>query len=169
MATAKLNVWITKLGEPCATSDRRWVVAVSRCDGSILEWGGMTYDSIPAPNGHAEIKVPPGCYVVSASMHTWWAEGILMGNWFTHDAIVQVACGDDACVTLYAPTAQSCIRPVFEIVLPLLAEHQVIPRDLAEAARANLEPVLEHLKATRYDEAKLLHLRETVTRSKEEG
>jgi hypothetical protein len=169
MATAKLNVWITQLGRPCTISGRRWVVAVARCDGSILEWRGTRYESIPAPNGHAEIEVPPGCYVISASMHTWWTEGVLMGNWWTHDAIVQVSCGDEACVILYAPTAQHCIEPVFEIVLPLLAEHQVIPGDLAEAARENLKPVLEHLRASRYDEAKLLHLKETVKRSKEEG
>ncbi|BAP58045.1 hypothetical protein THII_3748 [Thioploca ingrica] len=172
MSTAKLNVYVTELGQPCTITNRNWVVAIAHCDGTVLNWSegrwrtredepwhpiplhtppgtpphppGYYYESIPAYNGHVEIQVPPGCYVLSASMHTWYLNGVLLGNWYTHNAIIQACCGEDTCVTLYAPTKEACGWPLFEFVIPLLMQHQAINRDQAtraiEAMRAIFKP-----------------------------
>lgn len=172
MSTATLNVYITELGEPCTITNRRWVVAVSRCDGTVLNWSegryrprtgdpwtpiqphvppstpplpqGWYYDNIPADNGHVEIEVPPGCYVIRATMHSWFVKGIIYGNWATERVIVQACCGHDVCATLYAPSAIACSVPLFEFVIPLLVRNQIIRRQdatrVVEAMRAAFRP-----------------------------
>ena len=52
---------------------------------------------IPTRDGHVEIELPPGCYVVRGSMHTWFVNGVLYGNWATDRAVVQ-ACSAVTCV-----------------------------------------------------------------------
>jgi hypothetical protein len=165
MSTSILNVWITKLGDPCKIANEHdalpnydWVVAVFHCDGSVLNWsegryryhredpwipirkhvppGGMPgwwYDSIPARDGHVEIELPKGCYVVRAALHSWFQEGRLYGNWATDRAIVEVCCGEMVCAQLYAPTAHSCQILMADIVYPLLLKHGVIDERLRSA------------------------------------
>jgi hypothetical protein len=175
MSTSILNVWISNLGEPCTiTNDaasgipHAWVVAVSHCDGTVLNWSegryrfhhddswasiplhtppggaaGWWYDSVPTLDGHVEIEVPPGCYVLRGSMHTWFINGLLYGNWATDHAIVQACCGHEVCPTLYAPSAPACWVPLFQFVFPLLLRHKVINPETAKA----LETIKGHLKA----------------------
>jgi hypothetical protein len=132
-----------------------WVVAVFDCNGRVLNWSegrwrfhrddpwtpiplhtppggilGWWYDSIPTRNGHVEIEVPPGCYVLRGSMHTWFLNGILYGNWATDHGIVQACCGDEPCITLYAPTAPACWVPLFRFVIPLLVRNNVITAEV---------------------------------------
>jgi hypothetical protein len=181
MSTATLNVWITNLGDPCTIANdaasglpHAWVVAVSHCDGRVVNWSegryrfhnedkwtpitphtppgstgpaaqGWWYDSIPTLDGHVEIELPPGCYVVRASMHTWFLNGVFYGNWATDRAVVCACCGEDVCVTLYAPTAIACWVPMFEFVIPLLQKHGVLKGDAARA--------LEQIRGTFKDEA----------------
>jgi hypothetical protein len=106
---------------------------------------GWYYDNVPAENGHVEIEVPPGCYVLVGSMHTWYTHGIFKGNWYTDHAIVQAVCGQDVCTTLYAPTEERCGRPLADFVIPLLVQHQIVKREDAqraiEAIRAVFGPV----------------------------
>src|SRR5262245_28361823 len=96
MSTSIINVWVTNLGDPCSiTNDAKsrlphaWVIAVSHCDGRVLNWSETRYrfhkddpwtpvpyhtppggevgwwcDSIPTLDGHVEIEVPPGYYVL---------------------------------------------------------------------------------------------------------
>src|SRR5262249_60978903 len=33
MGMARLNIWITDLGDPCRMAQRDWVVAISNCEG----------------------------------------------------------------------------------------------------------------------------------------
>lgn len=157
MSTSILNVWITSLGDPCSIANDRglphaWVVAVSHCDGSVVNWSEARYrfhsddawtpvpqhvvaggkeqgwwcDSIPTRDGHVEIELPPGCYVLRGTMHSWFSHGVLYGNWATDRAVVQACCGKETCATLYAPSAPACSIPLFEIVLPLLVREKVI-------------------------------------------
>jgi hypothetical protein len=118
MSTAMLNVWITEIGDPChiikphPEDPEGWFVHVLDCDGNVLQWCKTTYRDIPAPCGHAEIEVPPGCYSVLAS-HTRGAgtapDGTpVFGNRLTHVAVVRVNCGDHACVTLFSPSIWHC-------------------------------------------------------------
>jgi hypothetical protein len=109
MSTANLNVWITELGHPCQIVDNQhhWFVHILRCNGEVLTWCDRRYTNLEARCGHLEVEVPPGCYVVCAT----WSPGKsaqFLGNHLTHCAIVQVKCGDHACVNLFTPTLHQC-------------------------------------------------------------
>ena len=108
MSTAKLNVWVTALGQPCRIDmAHQWYVHVLHCNGEILTWCNRKFTNILTQCGHAEIDVPPGCYVVCAT----WSPGSdaqHLGNHLTHCSIVQVRCGDHACVNLFSPTLHNC-------------------------------------------------------------
>jgi len=185
VGVGKMNVYITALGQPCTTDNSPWVVAVTHCDGTILNWSegrfkdrpdgpwipipshvppgtpvlpqGWWYDSIPASNGHVEIEVPPGQYVVTASKHTWigdWFEDglrryILYGNWYTHCAIICVGCGEDICATLYSPTVQMCCYPinkyVLKMVLQSLKAQDLIKSEDAQAVEQAANVIQERL------------------------
>ena len=157
MGMARLNIWITDLGHPCKMAQRDWVVAIAGCAGKVLEWCGRTYDSVPAPCGHVDLEVPPGCYVIRASAHTWWSEGLLIGNWATDRAVVQACCDERHCVTLYAPSVMACWVPLFEIVLQVMADKGKVPREALQALRTVNEAIAKQ-PATEFErgEAELL-------------
>jgi len=157
MGMARLNIWITDLGHPCKMAQRDWVVAIAGCDGKVLQWCGKTYDSVPAPCGHVDLEVPPGCYVIRASAHTWWSEGLLIGNWATDRAVVQACCDEHHCVTLYAPSVMACWVPLFEIVLPAMAANGKLSREALQALRMVNEAIAKQ-PATEFEqgEAELL-------------
>jgi hypothetical protein len=142
---------------------------------------GWYYDSIPANNGHVEIEVPPGCYVVTASKHTWtgvvydsgfW-KWVLYGNWATEHAIVTVGCSDDVCATLYAPTVMNCWNILFNFLIPLAVRSADVQRmvkqeDLKavqEAARVLDEKLFKPLIAngmTTYEQLYLAQLKRVL-------
>jgi hypothetical protein len=189
VSTAILNVWITNLGDPCTIANdpglpNPWVVAVSHCDGQILNWSegrfrhhsdekwrrigvhpgpagaaGWWYDSIPTRDGHVEIEVPPGCYSLRATMHSWFVHGILYGNWATEHAIVQACCGKDICATLYAPSAIACSVPLFDFVFPLLVRHQIVRQTQVREAIAMLREVIRPEAASAFEQAEFENLR----------
>lgn len=189
MSTATLNVWITNLGDPCTIANdpglqKPWVVAVAHCDGRVLNWsegryrhhredewipihqhpgsGGTTgwwYNSIPTRDGHVEIEVPPGCYVVRATMHSWFINGLLYGNWATERAVVQACCGDDVCTTLYAPSAIACSVPLFQFVIPLLVRNQIIKREEADRAVKAMKAIFNPEAASAYEREEFETLR----------
>jgi hypothetical protein len=111
MSTAKLNVWITAIGDPChmmqERSDEQWYVHIVDCEGKVLTWCGRKYRDIETKCGHVEIDIPPGCYAVFASHTKGGGEGNF-GNRLTHVQIVRANCGDHVCVTLFSPTLWYC-------------------------------------------------------------
>ena len=109
MSTAKLNVWITRYGDPCHIDDKEsYFVYITDCGGKILEWCGKKYAGLPAKCGHLEVEIPPGCYSVFAS-HNPQGGGIPpFGNRLTHIQVVRANCGDHVCVTLFAPMMKQC-------------------------------------------------------------
>ena len=146
-----------------------WVIAVSHTDGRVLNWSEARYrfhkedawkpvpyhtppggtvpgwwcDSIPTLDGHVELEVPPGTYVVRGSMHTWFVHGLLYGNWATDHGIIPLGGGDEGCVMLYAPTAIACWIPLFHFVLPLLVQRKLMDHETGrklEAIRDTLKP-----------------------------
>lgn len=158
MGISKLNIWITDLGNPCKMAARDWVVAVFNCDGKVLEWCGKRYDSVPVKCGHVELELPPGCYVIRASSHTWWTNGVLYGNWATDRAVVQACCGQEHCVTLYAPSAQACWIPLFEVVFRALSQNKVLPPNVLEAAKV-IQESMAKLPISDFEKAEAAHLR----------
>lgn len=108
MSTANLNVWITRIGDPCHIDDRTWYVHVLDCEGRVVQWCDRSYNFIPAKCGHAEITLPPGCYVVFAGEDPQGVGIPPFGNQLTHIQIVRINCGDHACVTLFSPSLHFC-------------------------------------------------------------
>ncbi|HXM45104.1 MAG TPA: hypothetical protein VN924_27950 [Bryobacteraceae bacterium] len=108
MSTANLNVWITKIGDPCHITDLPYFVTVVDCAGNVLEWCGKTYSFIPAKCGHLEIEIPPGVYAVFAGQDPQGKGVGAFGNWLTCVQVVRANCGDHVCVTLFAPSLHLC-------------------------------------------------------------
>jgi hypothetical protein len=111
VSTATLDVWVTKVGEPCRIDDTRtWYVHILHCNGEILEWCGRRYANLPTKCGQLEVQVPPGCYMVVAT----WSPGAsapvptTLGNHISHLQIVRVNCDEHVCVTLFPPTLHWC-------------------------------------------------------------
>jgi hypothetical protein len=112
MSTAKLNVWVTEVGDPCRIDMKhQWFVHVLHCEGDVLNWCDKVYTNLKTKCGHLEIEIPPGCYMVCA---TWspaplgQATPTSLGNHISHLAAVRANCGDHVCVTLFPPTFHWC-------------------------------------------------------------
>ena len=75
MSTAKLNIWVTEVGNPCKIDMKhQWFVHVLHCDGELLNWCDKVYTNLRTKCGHLEIDVPPGCDMVCA---TWcWPRSV---------------------------------------------------------------------------------------------
>lgn len=194
MSTSILNVWITNLGDPCSIANdpnlpNPWVVAVAHCSGRVLNWSegryrhhredpwipirrhsgshgamGWWYDSIPTRDGHVEIELPPGSYVVRATMHSWFVNGLLFGNWATERAVVQACCGNDVCATLYAPSAMACSVPLFEFVLPLLVRNQILKREDADRVIKAMSSVFKPDAGSAFEQEEFETLRQAFER-----
>jgi hypothetical protein len=122
MSLVTLDVWITPIGDPCHISDATWFVHVVDCEGNPVRWCTKNYLNIEAKCGHAEIQIPPGCYVVFATENatsvvttpttsqTVNTPGHIVdfGNQLTHVQIVRANCGDHFCVTLFSPSLHFC-------------------------------------------------------------
>jgi hypothetical protein len=86
---------------------------------------------IPAPCGHLEVLVPPGCYYIKAVWSFWRHEGgtFYRVNHFTDTAIVQACCEQHVCVKLFNPSIHRCgvifVRAVRDLVLQKAIKPQV--------------------------------------------
>lgn len=146
MSTAKLNIWVTEVGNPCKIDmERQWYVHILHCDGSVLNWCDRRYTNLLTKCGHLEVEVPPGCYMVVATWSKSQDTAIRptrLGNHLTHLQVARVNCGDHACITLFPPTAHFCgiwwVR-----ALEVAALRQEIPRPLADEARQLVAKMLE--------------------------
>jgi hypothetical protein len=156
VSTAKLNVWITAIGDPChiiePPPDEQWYVHIVDCEGNVLTWCGRKFRDIPTKCGHAEIEIPPGCYAVFAS-HSKEGEGVgEFGNRLTHVQIVRANCGDHVCVTLFSPSLWHCgtwFRAAIEQHAAGLAKAGV-NQDVARAAIGAVQNLLNNMKPDRF-------------------
>ena len=81
---ATLNIWLRDRN--CSIIEKWAHLHIYNChDQPVIPWTEFT-------GGHIEVKVPPGCYLVTA--------GVEGGNIYTDMTMVIVRCGDDACVNL---------------------------------------------------------------------
>ena len=83
MGTGKLNVWVRNTS--CEVVDRTGHLHIYDCHGKsvLVQW---------FHNGHIEVEVPPGCYILTA--------GVVYGNIYTDKTMVVVKCGEKVCVNL---------------------------------------------------------------------
>lgn len=170
-----------------------WSVAVSHCNGKVLNWSegryrfrkddpwtpitnhtppggtpGWWYEMIPTRDGHVEIEVPPGCYSVRGSMHTWFVNDVLYGNWATDHGIVTACCGKDECVTLYASSMQPCWIILFEFVLPMMLRNKAGDAAQIQRALETMKPLVDASKLSTFDREEMETLRRAF-RQMEQG
>ncbi len=182
MTTGKLNVWIR---EPnCELWNPWWVeLEIKTCAGKDIfdidphmernnkerlaqmypapgyevkiggdaHIGGFKSIAIKgkADINHIEVDVPPGCYVVRA-----WVCG---HNEWTERAIVNVRCGEHACVNLIVPHVKGRWGCIHNVIIPFIrnADLLKIPQPeiakvvdvLVKAGELNKKDIVYELKA----------------------
>jgi hypothetical protein len=148
MSTATLNIWITKMGDPCRIEDTiPHFVYVLYCNGEPLVWCKKLYVGMQTTCGHLEVEVPPGCYVVGAVQGQGGLVGHppSLGNYLTHIAIVRANCGDHVCVTLFDPSFHFCGTWLGSAInTHLHGGGQGLPENLVAALR-NAAPAVDAL------------------------
>jgi hypothetical protein len=159
MGLVTLQVIVHSEIEPCKVSDHDthdgvpWEVAIMTCDGKALNYCKTNYVGIPAPCGIAEIKVPPGCYIVRGGENLRIGNhGGVLGNHMTDHAIVIACCDDDVCVHLFAPTLHNCVFGVTAALNEAIAVKKV-PADLGKNALTALKAIHERLPKSDFDVA----------------
>jgi len=121
-----LDIWVTKLREPCMVSDRTWYVSIFHCDGKLLEYCGRKFLVLRAPCGKLSVEVPPGCYLISAVWgYTRLPDGNYQANHFTHKCVVEACCNVRQCCKLYNPTIHRCGRILNAAARDLVPQLQV--------------------------------------------
>jgi hypothetical protein len=114
MGLATLNVWIRDRKEPCNISEEPdWQVAIVDCHRRLVKWCDIPN---PAPTrcGQAEIRLPPGCYIVFG-VKAWdiIGHGEFYGRDVTNATFVSISCDDTACIQLYTSEEMMCWPKVF--------------------------------------------------------
>lgn len=167
MGMGRLNVWITEPRDPCTISSDTWRVNIAHCDGRILEWCGRTYANLPAPCGHLEIPLPPGCYVVRGARSVRFVGTgpgrRLRGNVITDAGIVTVCCDKEACVTLYPPEIHLC-GWLFVVALRDHLANKLIPAKVANEAIRAVHAVMEQEEMDARTQRTIEHLERTVAK-----
>jgi hypothetical protein len=137
MCTATICAFVHEIGQPCRIVDNRhqWWVHVLHCNGEIVNWCGLPVKGVQTECGQAEIRVPPGCYVVCA---TWSpaASATNLGNHLTHCAIVQVGCDEHVCVNLFTPSLHACGHWFLDGIRDSLTIHGALTPGGVRAAQA---------------------------------
>jgi hypothetical protein len=123
------------MDDPCSVSDRTWFVTLYDCEGRVFSWCGRRYVLIPAPCGHLQLDVPPGCYYLKA---VWSFRVITPGlvfrvNHFTDAAIVTACCDQTTCIKLFNPSAHRC-GTIYARAVNDLVQQQAVPAALGRQA-----------------------------------
>ncbi len=137
-----LSITVRDTAHPCApyqSTRHSFFVQILHCDGKPLFWKGINYKrfrlNVRGHGGgfiHAQVKVPPGCYVLRAvaTCHN------VVTNW----ASVQVCCAETVCVDLLPTSVFHCINnTITGLLLGTVGERPVIeiaPQEVDEAVRA---------------------------------
>ena len=144
MADSIMSITIRDSRHPCApyhSTGHSFRVVIYHCDGTPLFWKGVNYakpgvwlDTRGAMRGfiHAQLKVPPGCYLVRAYAQC----GNVVSDW----AYVGVGCDQTVCVNLVIPTLLHCVlRMVTGLRTGTIDKEmvaQIMPREVQEAVDA---------------------------------
>ncbi len=188
MGVGKINLWVPDAFKNNCAIDNTYgfVATVQHCDGTVLAWRGGRYqtkdgvwhqivgdpsglkpgtpgyyDGVPGTGdpGHVSFELPPGCYVVSASVHIWVQVGpgpgqkLLLGNLATHKTVICVCCDEEKCVTLFQPSGWHCgVIMVLELLLPVMEAKKLISKDEHSNAEKALRPILGKLALSAFDQ-----------------
>ena len=169
MSTAKLNVWVTEVGNGCRIDmTHQWFVHVLHCNGEILDWCNRKYTNLATKCGHLEVEIPPGCYMVCA---TWSAAPptanlpTSLGNHISHLSMIRANCGDEVCATLFPPTFHWC-GIWWLVALRETMALKRMPKEAGRAAEIAVKAVDDLLKLLPQDEVTKNMMRLTENRPK---
>ena len=144
MCTARICAFVAKINEPCRIDEGTWFGHALYCNGEIVTHCGRRLTNLEVKCGHFEVEVPPGCYVICAT----WSRGTSsqsLGNHLTHCAIVQVKCGETACVTLFNPSLHTCGTHFGHAIRDAVGAGQ-LPREALAVAQRAQEAVADLLR-----------------------
>lgn len=150
--TPGIDVWFTKVNAP-------WTNVVP---GSLTMWvnvyavDGPVAIGVPAPDGHVSIDVPPGRYLVTGTTH-----GIYV-NFDSNETIVNVGCGQRACVTIIPRSLHFCVWWLY-FALDMIAQNRELAPEVHQHAPAALEALAPLLEAIPLEHNHLPFLREQNT------
>lgn len=153
-----LSITIRDPNHACApyeSSGHTFFVQIFNCDFRPLFWNGIDYGH-PVPlnvkgakggNIHAQIRVPPGCYLVRGVASCY--------NVVTEWAWVEAACGEKVCVNLVPTTIRYCLDRViigFNLgtIAPIapkgLAADSASPQMIAKSMPSEIKVAFDALK-----------------------
>lgn len=127
-SVGKLNVWVRNIR--CDVVEKRGHLHVYNCHGNQI------LPNIWFDNGHVEVDVPPGCYILKAGIY------IPGGNIYSDKVMVIVKCGKETCVNLYLPRFV-IERPHQIEQLPLTLFYcpaAILPPLIVNAVKAGIKP-----------------------------
>lgn len=128
---SEVQFFVSQMDQPCKVDNRDWYITIFNCDGTLLQYAGMDYLVIHAPNGHASVQLPPGKYSAVGVWSYWMGpDGKYFGNHFTHEGIFQVCCAEHKCVWLYNPSIHTCGIVYDQAVLNFRANIDQTEQDL---------------------------------------
>lgn len=162
----KLNVWVRDMH--CNVVNYPAHLHVKPCCGDDLPLNWFQ-------NGHAEVNVPPGCYIIYAGVKTPGKSNI-----YTDKTMVIVKCGKESCVNLVLP---EFLPPIAEVqAIKQTCPGRILPAFMLNAVRAGVKPgeldtaIDVMARAARVDKEKLLDvvrdeikmLKESMPKAKQE-
>jgi len=146
MGSSEIRILIKDPDYPCKpyrNPHKQFWVDIMHCNGDFLEWEGITYNRYPLKNKiHAQIKAPPGCYLVRAVG--------TCSNVSTQTAVIQVCCDQIVCVNLLVTNPRFCFTMARLALHPILLPN--VPRDRILNAVEAIEGVIEYLPRDRLAE-----------------
>jgi hypothetical protein len=167
MGVGTVNIWIADVADPCKISNATWLVTVADCENRVIQWCDRVYEAIEARCGHAELELPPGCYIVFGVLRVplppppppFPPPPFPFINYTTHSQVLTLGCDERACVRLYAPTYRRCWDDVW-FATQLLVRQEAISQDLADQVARTMNAALENAPRTDVDaELQQLHER----------
>jgi hypothetical protein len=123
-----IEVFFTKLNQPWSNVQHGpptyWV--------NVYSPAGVERVGVLAPNGYVLIDLPPGRYLVTGTVHGTYV------NFDSNETVVNVGCGQIACVTVIPRSLHSCIWWT-SVALQLIQEYPHLAPEVAKNVAGALE------------------------------
>lgn len=118
-----IEVYFTKVNMPWSNSQGNHTHYVN-----VYSPDGVEKIGVHAPDGYVAIDLPPGRYLVTGTTY-----GVYV-NFDSNESIVNVGCGQRACVTIIPKSLHSCVWWTYT-ALNLVAQNTKLAPELANVAK----------------------------------
>ena len=71
-------------------------------------------------------------------------QGVIHGNHFTHNAVIQACCDETTCATLFAPVNHTC-GIIFQLAVKDMVVQNLLPKEVAQRFNAAMAEVLKYM------------------------